>query len=289
MPPTPAVLVTGASTGIGEACALGLAGAGYRVFAAVRRAEDGRRVEAADPSRIHPLLLDVTSPDQIASAAREVGDAVGEAGLAGLVNNAGIAVGGPLEFVPPDGLRRQLEVNVVGLHAVTVAFLPLIRRARGRIVNIGSIAGRIASPFTGPYAASKHAVEALTDSLRLELAPEGIHVSVVEPGQVRTPIWAKGLAEFARFAERVPPEGVARYAGRLKAFRWILERAPKHSVPPEVVAGAVLHALGARKPHTRYVIGRDARIRLALSRILSDRLMDSLTFATLDRLERRAR
>src|SRR5439155_1545308 len=109
--------------------------------------------------RIEWLLLDVTSAEGIAAAAKTVGDGVGEAGLAGLVNNAGIAVGGPLEFVRPDDLRRQLEVNVVGLHAVTVAFLPLIRRARGRIVNIGSIAGRIASPFTGPYAASKHAVE----------------------------------------------------------------------------------------------------------------------------------
>ncbi len=145
MPPSPAVLVTGASTGIGEACAVGLAGAGYRVFAAVRRAEDGRRVEGLDPSLIRPLLLDVTRPEQIDAAARAVDDAVGEAGLAGLVNNAGIVVGGPLEFVSPDDLRRQLEVNVVGLHAVTVAFLPLIRRARGRIVNIGSISGRASS------------------------------------------------------------------------------------------------------------------------------------------------
>jgi NAD(P)-dependent dehydrogenase (short-subunit alcohol dehydrogenase family) len=288
MAPPPAVLVTGASTGIGEACTLALATAGYRVYAGVRRVEDGRKLEALAPGHIEWLALDVTRAEEIAAAARTVGEGAGEAGLAGLVNNAGIAVGGPLEYVLPEDLRRQLEVNVIGLHAVTAAVLPLIRRARGRIVNIGSISGRIAAPFTGPYAASKHAVEALTDALRLELAPERIHVSVVEPGQVRTPIWEKGLSQFAGIAERVPPEGVIRYAGRLKAFRWILERAPRHSEPPAAVAAAVLHALSARKPRTRYVIGRDARIRLALSRLLPDRVMDALTLATFDRLERRA-
>src|ERR1041385_4139254 len=267
MPPSPAVLVTGASTGIGEACTLALATAGYRGYAGVRPVEDGRRLEALAPGHIESLLLDVTRTEEIAAAARTVGDAVGEAGLAGLVNNAGIAVGGPLEYVLPEDLRRQLEVNVIGLHAVTAAVLPLIRRARGRIVNIGSISGRIAAPFTGPYAASKHAVEALTDALRLELAPERIHVSAVEPGQAPTPTWGRG---------------------RLKAFRWILEGAPRHSEPPAAVAAAVLHALSARKPRTRYVIGRDARIRLVLSRLLSDRMMDALTLATFDRLERRA-
>jgi NAD(P)-dependent dehydrogenase (short-subunit alcohol dehydrogenase family) len=285
MPQPPAVLVTGASTGIGEACALCLTAAGFRVFAGVRRTEDGERLGAR--GGIESVLLDVTVPAQIAAAASDLAGKVGDAGLAGLVNNAGIAVGGPLEYVSSDDLRRQLEVNVVGLHEVTRAFLPLIRRARGRIVHIGSISGLIASPFTGPYAASKHAVEALADALRVELAPEGIHVSVVEPGQVRTPIWEKGLSQYAAIAARVPADGQARYAGRLKVFRWILERAPRHAKEPSAVAEAVLHALRARKPRTRYLIGRDARVRLWLSRLLPDRTMDALTLRLMARLERR--
>jgi NAD(P)-dependent dehydrogenase (short-subunit alcohol dehydrogenase family) len=285
MPQPRAVLVTGASTGIGEACALRLAAAGFRVFAGVRRREDGERLGAG--GRIEWLLLDVTDAGQITAATHELGELVGGAGLAGLVNNAGIAIGGPLEYISPDDLRRQLEVNVVGLHAVTRAFLPFIRRARGRIVHIGSISGLIASPFTGPYAASKHAVEALTDALRVELAPEGIHVSVIEPGQIRTPIWEKGLSQFEAIESRVPEEGQARYAGRLRVFRWILERAPRHAKPPGAVADAVLHALAARRPRTRYLIGRDARVRLWLARLLPDRMMDALTLGMMGRMERR--
>jgi NAD(P)-dependent dehydrogenase (short-subunit alcohol dehydrogenase family) len=158
---------------------------------------------------------------------------------------------------------------------------------RGRIVHIGSISGRIASPFTGPYAASKHAVEALTDALRLELAPEGLHVVVIEPGQIRTPIWEKGMTEFATLHQRMPPEGLARYGSRLKVLRWIVERAPRHSSPPEVVAAAVLHALEAEEPRTRYVVGRDDRIRLWLTRLLPVRVMDAIVLATLARIERR--
>ena len=283
----PGVLVTGASTGIGEACVRRLHAEGYRVFAGVRNPADGERLRAETSERLVWLRLDVTAPDQIAAAVRAIDGARGDGGLAGLVNNAGIAIGGPLEYVTPDDLRRQLEVNVIGLHATTVAFLPLIRRARGRIVHVGSISGRLASPLTGPYAASKHAVEALTDVLRLELAPEGIHVSVVEPGQVRTPIWEKGLAEFGTIGDRMPPEGVARYGSRLKVLRWMLERAPRHASPPEDVARAVLHALEAPEPRTRYVVGRDARIRFWLSRILSDRAMDAIVLAALRRAEQR--
>lgn len=287
MPSLPGVLVTGASTGIGEACVRRLHAEGYRVFAGVRNPTDGERLRAETSDRLVWLRLDVTAPDQIAAAVEMVGRAQGDGGLAGLVNSAGIAIGGPLEYVTADELRRQLEVNVIGLHATTVAFLPLIRRARGRIVHVGSISGRLASPLTGPYAASKHAVEALTDVLRLELAPEGIHVSVVEPGQVRTPIWEKGLAAFGSAADRMPPEGLGRYGSRLKVLRWMLERAPRHASPPEDVARAVLHALEAPEPKTRYVVGRDARIRLWLSRILSDRAMDAIVLAALRRAEQR--
>jgi NAD(P)-dependent dehydrogenase (short-subunit alcohol dehydrogenase family) len=233
------------------------------------------------------LLLDVTDSAGIDRAVETVALAVGDHGLSGLVNNAGIAVGGPLEYVTPEELRFQLEVNVVGLHAVTRAFLPLVRRGRGRIVHIGSISGQVASPFTGPYAASKHAVEALADALRLELAPEGLHVSVVEPGQVRTPIWDKGLAGFAAVTRRIPEEGLARYGTRIKALEWMVRRAPRVAEPPEAVADAVIHALEAAEPKTRYVVGRDAWVRLTLSRWLPDRLMDAMVLGVMRKVEAR--
>lgn len=283
----PAVLLTGASSGIGLACAQRLSALGYAVFAGVRRPSDGERVAARAAAPVTWILLDVTQPASIAAAVASVSAAIGDQGLAGLVNNAGIVVGGPLEYVSAEELRTQLDVNVVGLHAVTAAFLPLIRRGRGRIVHMGSISGRIAAPFTGPYAASKHAVEALTDSLRMELAPDGIHVAVIEPGQVNTPIWNKGLASFDTVGRRIPPEGLARYGTRLRVLQWMVKRAPAHSSPPEAVADAVVHALEAPDPRTRYVVGGDARVRLWLSRLLPDRLMDALTLGVLRRLEAR--
>jgi NAD(P)-dependent dehydrogenase (short-subunit alcohol dehydrogenase family) len=235
------------------------------------------------------IRLDVTSPGDIEAARALVAGELGEGGLAGLVNNAGIALGGPLEYFPADTLRRQLEVNVVGLHAVTRAFLPLVRAGRGRIVHIGSISGRISSPFVGAYAASKHAVEALADALRIELLPEGIPVAVIEPGQVRTPIWEKGLQQSESMVEGIPPEGVSRYGGRLRAFRRILERAPRHAIEPGEVARAVRHALFAPEPRTRYVLGRDARLRLWLANLLPDRAMDALVQRFFSRVESRIR
>ncbi|HEU5218873.1 MAG TPA: SDR family oxidoreductase [Gemmatimonadales bacterium] len=283
----PAVLITGASSGIGEACARMLDGLGYQVFAGVRRAEDADRLLSVGSDRLCPVRLDVTDAAAIEGALAVVTDAIGERGLAGLVNNAGVAMGGPLEYLTAEELRTQFEVNVVGLHAVTRAFLPLVRRGRGRIVHIGSISGRIASPFTGPYAASKHAVEALADALRVELAPDGIHVAVVEPGQVRTPIWDKGRAAFAVVADRIPEEGMVRYGSRLRVLEWMVERAPRVASPPEAVADAVIHALESAEPRTRYVVGRDARVRLALSRWLPDRMMDALVLRVMRRVEAR--
>jgi NAD(P)-dependent dehydrogenase (short-subunit alcohol dehydrogenase family) len=283
------VLITGASTGIGATCATRLHRLGYRVFAGVRKPEDGERLRAATSERLRWIRLDVTDGNQIDDALRDLEAVLGARGLDALVNNAGVAVGGPLEYLPPAELRRQLEINVVGLHAVTQTFLPLIRLARGRIVHMGSISGRIASPFTGPYAASKHAVEALTDALRLELAPEGIRVAVIEPGQIDTPIWEKGLAESATVAARIPPEGMARYAQRLKVLQWVIKSAPKRSSPPDAVADAVIHAIESDAPRTRYVVGFDAKLRLWLTRLLPDRMMDGLVLSMLGRLERRVR
>lgn len=288
-PDQSAVLVTGASTGIGWATVECLVREGCLVFAGIRSEADAGRLLATFGDRVHPIRLDVTSGSEIEEARRAVEAQVQRGGLAGLVNNAGIAIGGPLEFVSTDMLRKQLEVNVVGLHAVTCAFLGMIRRGHGRVVHIGSISGRIGSPFIGPYAASKHAVEALTDALRLELMPEAIHVAVIEPGQVRTPIWDKGVGLSDSIAAQIPPGGISRYQARLRAFRYLLEQAPRYAMEAREVAQAVRHALFAPEPKTRYVLGRDARVRLLLSRILPTRLMDRLVARFFATLEQRAR
>jgi NAD(P)-dependent dehydrogenase (short-subunit alcohol dehydrogenase family) len=269
------VLITGASTGIGRACAEHLAGLGFAVFAGVRKQADADSLSDAGSAPIRPLMLDVTEPESIAAAARAVGEA-SPAGLAGLVNNAGVAFGGPLELVTIDEWRQQLEVNFIGQVAVTQAMLPALRTARGRIVYITSIGGRLATPFLGPYNASKFALEAVTDALRLELRQFGIEVAAVEPGSVATPIWEKGRATAEQFTARVSPEGLELYRGGIEALRKSAADAERAGVPPLEVAKAVAHALTARRPRTRYVVGRDAKVRLALSRLLPPRAMDRL-------------
>ncbi len=223
-----------------------------------------------------PVSLDVTDTLSIATAAAAVLGVVGPAGLDGLVNNAGIVVPGPLEFLPLDELRRQLEINVVGQVAVTQAFLPQLRAGRGRIVNMGSISGRMATPFAGAYAASKFALEALTDALRLELAPWGISVSIIEPGAVATPIWEKTTRIAQAMLAAIPPEAFVLYGPALAAVRKSAEQAERHAVAPEEVAKAVTHALTASKPRTRYVIGRTAKIQAALSFFVPDRMRDGM-------------
>jgi NAD(P)-dependent dehydrogenase (short-subunit alcohol dehydrogenase family) len=185
-PPRGAVVITGASTGIGRACTLLLDALGFQVFAGVRKAEDGESLRRATSARLTPVFIDVTDEQSIAAAAKSVSQEVGDAGLVELVNNAGIAIPGPLEYLTLEELRRQLEINLVGQFAVTQAFLPLLRKTRGRIVNVSSLAGKLTTPFNGAYSAAKHGMEAFSDSLRMELAPWGIHVSVVEPGTIAT-------------------------------------------------------------------------------------------------------
>ncbi len=274
------VVITGASKGIGRACALRLDRAGFRVFAGVREEAHGEALRAESAGRITPVRIDVTDAVSIADAARTVAAAGG--GLAGLVNNAGIAVAGPLEFLPPAELRRQLEVNVVGQVAVTRAFLPLLRRARGRIVNVGSISGLMALPFTGAYAASKHALEAITDSLRVELHPWGIHVAIIEPGVIATPIWETSERAAARLMEEYPPEAWEYYGGMIDTVRRTGRYGAEYGRPPDEVAKAVEHALAADRPKTRYLVGKDARLR-ALIRKLPDRLRDRLILRRLRR------
>jgi NAD(P)-dependent dehydrogenase (short-subunit alcohol dehydrogenase family) len=261
------VVVTGASSGIGLASAVRLARAGWRVYGGVRTDADA---SAAREQGVEPIALDVTDAAQIASAAEAVGPE-----LHGLVDNAGIAIAAPLELVPLDDLRRQLEVNVVGQVAVLQAFLPALRRTRGRVVLMGSIGGRSALPFLGPYAASKHALEALADVLRVELAPWGIAVSIVEPASVKTAIWTKGATQADAMREGISREADELYAARIERFRAVaLKRGP--GIDPDVVAKAVEHALTASRPKARYLVGRDAHIRAWIERLptrLRDRVL----------------
>jgi NAD(P)-dependent dehydrogenase (short-subunit alcohol dehydrogenase family) len=271
-----AVIVTGASTGIGEACALRLDKAGFRVFAGVRKEEDGARVKAQASERLSPLIIDVTDAASIALANDTVSAALGDAGLAGLVNNAGVGVGGALEYLPLDDLRRQLEVNVIGQIAVTQAFLPLIRKGRGRIVNMGSIGGKVATPFLGPYNASKFAMEALTDALRQELRPWGIQVVIIEPGNIKTPIWDKARSSADEVERSMPEEGRKLYSGAIKALRETVDKQAASGIPPDEVAKRVEHALTASRPKTRYLVGGDARMQHVLGRVVPDRARDGL-------------
>jgi NAD(P)-dependent dehydrogenase (short-subunit alcohol dehydrogenase family) len=269
-----AVVITGASTGIGRACAVRMDSLGYRVFAGVRKTEDGDALRAAASSRLTPVHIDVTDAASIASARETIGQQLGDAGLRGLVNNAGIGVGGPLEFIDIDELRRQFEVNVFGQVAVTQAFLPLIRRAKGRIVNIGSVGGRLASPFIGPYSASKFAMEAITDALRFELREWGIDVAIVEPGSIATPIWDKSRDTADDIERNMTAEARTLYGGMIGAIRAFLDDTAKRAIPPERVADAVQHALTAKRPKTRYLVGTDARLQAALATVAPDRIVD---------------
>jgi len=265
------VLVTGASTGIGRATAELLHERGFRVFAGVRKQEDAESLRAAG---ILPLILDVTDEKHIAAAARAIADDGG--GLYGLVNNAGIASAAPLEFVPVDDLRHQLEVNVVGQVAVTQAVLPLLRAANGRIVNITSIGGLIAGQMLGPYNASKFALEAVTHVLRQELAPWGIEVVAIEPGVIATPIWSTSAASADRMLAPRLAEVTALYGAQIEAAQKMAANGTKHGIPPLEVAKAVEKALTASRPKTRYPVGTDAKIGAALLARLPDRTRDRL-------------
>jgi NAD(P)-dependent dehydrogenase (short-subunit alcohol dehydrogenase family) len=265
------VVITGASTGIGWAAANALREKGLDVFAGVRTAEDAERAREAG---LRPLTLDVTDSASIAAAVEEVGAA---GPVAALVNNAGVAISGPVEYVPVDEWRKQLEINLIGQVAVIQAFLPLVRAAGGRIVNISSIGGRLAMPLAGPYAASKFALEAVSDSLRRELHGQGMHVALVEPGGVKTPIWAKGVSTANEIEASMPEAGRERYAGITRAIRKQVELiATKSGMEPSVVADAIVHAVTSPRPRTRYLLGRDARLRWAIAKRVPDRWFDAL-------------
>jgi NAD(P)-dependent dehydrogenase (short-subunit alcohol dehydrogenase family) len=255
-------LVTGASSGIGAACATRLTRSGWRVFAGARRSGDA-------PAGTEELLLDVTDDEQIRAASDRVEN------LDALVNNAGIAIAIPLEFIPLGELRRQLDVNVVGQVAVTQAFLPQLRRSRGRIVFIGSIAGRSALPFLGAYAASKHALEAIADALRVELRPFGIQVSIVEPGTIKTSIWKRSAELAASLADGAPGGLRELYGRRTAAFARVARERGASGASADAVARVVEQALTSERPRTRRLVGRDATIRAGFE-LLPDRVRDSV-------------
>ncbi len=270
------VLITGASTGIGRASALRLDAEGWRVFAGVRREEDAAALRGAASERLVPLMLDVTDAGQIVDAARRIGEEVGSAGLSGLVNNAGIAVPGPLEALPIDDFRRQIEVNLTAHVAVTQAMLPQIRAARGRIVFITSIGGLMAFPMFGAYHAAKFGLEAVGDVFRRELRPWDISVSVIEPGSIATEIWGRGQSEADEFLARASDDQVELYGKSIAASREVARQTAARGIPPEKVAKAIVHALSARRPRTRYLVGADARAQAIFNRLLPDRVVDRL-------------
>jgi NAD(P)-dependent dehydrogenase (short-subunit alcohol dehydrogenase family) len=268
--PSGTVLVTGASSGIGEATVLHLKELGFDAVAAVRKDEDAERLAV---SGLRTVKIDVTDSDSIAAAH----DGLGDGPLAGLVNNAGVAVAAPLEFLPLDQFRHQLEVNLVGQLAVTQTFLPALRAGRGRIVNVSSIGGRVALPMLGAYHASKFALEAVSDTLRRELLSQGVDVVVIEPGGVKTPIWRKGDELGTELAADMPPEAGRLYGRMIEVLRKQSTKiATETGIEPRGAAEAIGHALTAKRPRARYLVGRDAKMRAPTAAVLPARVLDRL-------------
>jgi NAD(P)-dependent dehydrogenase (short-subunit alcohol dehydrogenase family) len=272
----PHVLVTGASSGIGRATALRLAARGHHVYAGIRKPADGTALTQAAVGELTPLLLDVTDAGQITAAAQAIAEHAGDAGLAGLVNNAGIGVFGPLELIPIDQFRRQLDVNVTGQLAVTQAFLPLLRRSRGRIVMIGSIGNRFTPPFIGPLAASKSTLATLSTALRQELAPWDIRVVLIEPGSIRSEAAGKLDADARQVMSQATPDMRALYEDAFLHLVGFFSALHHHGSPPDEVARTVERALTASHPRTRYLAGKNARRMALAATLLPDAAQDAL-------------
>jgi NAD(P)-dependent dehydrogenase (short-subunit alcohol dehydrogenase family) len=267
------VLVTGASTGIGRATALLLDKLGFRVFAGVRKSADGDALRELSSERLEPLLLDVTNEEMVTTALERV-KASAPQGLYGLVNNAGLSLNGPLELVDVSAMRRLLDVNVLGLLAVTKTFLPLLRKGRGRIVNVSSGHGLLAIPDKSVYAASKFAVQAITDSLRVELLPFGVQVSSVVVGKVETEVLGKIEASRQELLASAPPESVDLYRPLLAYFDAEVKDLP--SIPAEQAASVLARALTDTRPKRRYLVGPGARKMSILSHVpagMRDRML----------------
>lgn len=286
MPPSRSnILITGASTGIGRAVAVDLARRGYRVFGSVRKEADAEALRASTPEGCLPietLLFDVTDHAGVLAGAAQLGELLDGEGLHALVNNAGIAIAAPLEFIPLEEFQLQMDINVTGVLRCTQAFLPALRRGRGRILNISSVAGRLAFPLAAPYHASKHALEGLSDVLRLEMKRHGIEVVVIQPGAIKTEIWDTAAGKSACIREKLSAEAIEEYGRLIGQVGKAAANAGAHGDEVEVCADVVRKAIEAKKPRTRYIVGRDAKIGMFLRRILSDRMMDRIVGKGLD-------
>jgi NAD(P)-dependent dehydrogenase (short-subunit alcohol dehydrogenase family) len=272
-----AVLVTGASTGIGRATALHLDKRGYRVFAGIRKQADAKSLKADASESLTPITLDVTKPRSIAAARQKVMRAVGKAGLSGLVNNAGIASAGPVEFLPVEEFQRVVDVNLTGQYAVTQAFLQALRRGDGTVVFVTSIGGRVANPFFSPYNAAKFGLEGVADSLRRELRPwKQMNVVVVEPGSVATPIWEKGNDAFDAAAAKMPPEAKRLYGPHTDRLKEVTIETADRGIDPGAVARVIEKAIRKRRPKARYIVGRDAKMMARTQSLVGDKNFDRL-------------
>ena len=285
------VLVTGTSTGIGDACVARLARDGWTVYAGVRRPDDADRLKVQHAGDVRPVILDVTNADERARVIDEITRDVGDRGLQGLVNNAGVGVGGPFEYTTDDEWRWVFDVNFFAVVALTRAAMPLLRSGHGRVVHIGSIGGRVASPGLGPYSASKHAIEALAESQRHEFARSGtpVRVALIEPGEVKTAIWQKADATVDEIERKLDDVGRRRYQWLLDESRGFISEGREKGVEADQVALAVEHALTATRPKARYVVGPDAKLTAHLVTRLPDRLRDAFVRLGSMRWEKRGR
>ncbi len=276
------VVVTGASTGIGRASALLLAELGHVVYAGVRQEGHGEELlqAAGAGAKLHPLILDVTEPDHVAGAAERVRAELNGLPFLGLVNNAGIAVAAPLEFLPVEDLRDQFEVNVIGQVAMSQAFLPILREFKGRLVYVGSVSGLVASRMLGAYAASKFALEAVADAFRRELKPHGVGVSLVEPGRIATPIWDKSMEDGMARLDAMEPRAREYYGTVVEELVDGAKDASIKGTPAMAVAKAVVRALSDRRLRTRYFVGADAHIVNVMRRVMPDPVLDRIISAT---------
>ncbi len=270
------ILITGASQGIGKACALYLDNLGFQIFAGVRTKKDANILKKSASKNLMPVFIDITNANSIKSAVDIINKTVKGQGLMGLINNAGVNISGPMEFLPITEIKKQFDINIIGHIKVIQAFLPLLRKVKGRIINIGSIAGQMAAPFIGPYAASKFAMEAITDSLRMELRPWGISVSIIEPGSVATSMWKKTSFVADGITRHLSNEALSYYGSALESAARTREILGTKGILPEIVAKAVEHALISKKPKTRYFVGRDAKFLSIIKKFIPDRISDNV-------------
>ena len=265
------VLITGTSTGIGRACVERMAADGWTVYAGVRKQADGDDVASSIAGDVRPVILDVTKPEQLDAVIARLRDDLGGRGLDGLVNNAGVAFGGPIETLSDEEWQRHFDINVFGQVRVTRELLPLIMEAKGRVVNIASIAGRVGTAMFGPYAAGKHALEAFSQALRFEMEDFGVKVACVEPGEVKSAIWAKGDELLETIEADFSADVLSRYGRHVDMLTGFMADGAKHGVPASRAAKAVHHALTSARPRHRYLVGPDAKL-VGIAGFLPDKL-----------------